>query len=78
MIIEVTQKDIDNGIRCDIGNCPIALAMTRRFNKRVTIGQSYTLCNDKVVSLPFDARTFILEFDDGKIVQPFTFNIREE
>jgi len=35
MKINITQKDIDNGMACDEYKCPIALAIKRAFNKGV-------------------------------------------
>jgi len=41
MIIEVTQQDIDDGIRGGCYNCPIAKAMTRQFGKPVVVALTH-------------------------------------
>lgn len=83
MIINVTQEDIENGIRHSCFSCPIALAVKRE-----------TGCNCSVESANFhlkarifmmgsyeayfpgkEAEDFINNFDGGKPVKPFSFEL---
>lgn len=77
MIIEVTQEDIDAGIKKNCTKCPIALAVQRAFkNSSLEIGglSVYQDCH-KVCEMPYEARVFVQCFDDGKPVNPFTFEL---
>jgi hypothetical protein len=70
--IQVTQDDIDNGVRLSGKLCPIALACLR------TIGMNYAevfdlwgWCND----IPTEVQDFVLAFDRDLPVQPFSFTL---
>lgn len=69
--IEVTQEDINSGIRKSCIDCPIALAVKRKFpNLKVWIGginESLSL-NTFWIPLPENAKRFIREFDIGALV----------
>lgn len=76
--IEVSKKDIENGIREDPHNCPIANAVRKKFNIRI----KHDVCVDwsvriKDIHYKNTGRTmiFINKFDAGKKVKPtkFTF-----
>jgi hypothetical protein len=84
VIIEVTQQDIDNGIRNACSKCPIALALTRTMGSafsEVTI----TTCSthfplrenkeDLRAYIPEIARNFIQTFDKGLPVKPLSFEL---
>lgn len=82
MEIEVTQQDINKGIKGDICNCPIALALKRNGFKNVEVNGSdadFNVMPDIFVSLPLPkkAQTFVTKFDEeGKeAVKPFGFNL---
>lgn len=81
MIIDVLQKDIDYGVRKACMNCPISRAIARavdsfhvvvtpvivRIYKKELIQKRY--------SLPSKAQDFVLDFDNGRAVKPFTFEL---
>ena len=88
MIIEVTQEDINNATTrikekaCASGNCPIALAVKRKFRrKNVTVGVGTLFFtrddNNKLYDLPAAARKFVYQFDRGQKVAPLTFEVIE-
>ncbi len=76
MLINVTEEDIRLGKKHDDCACPIALAATRAFGIACVVS-SYTLepAGMDRKSMPFEARTFIRNFDDGWEVKPFSFEI---
>lgn len=81
--IDVTQEDINNGIPFSTTSCPIALAMHRTLEKPVWWGvtgggfvdanglQSMDFYPDKWVS----TFNFVLAFDAGDTVLPFSFTL---
>lgn len=76
MLIEVTQADIDKGEASNCSECPVALAARRAFlSRNVSVNQVILCTNQDIYSLPKSARQFILDFDDGKPVKPFSFQI---
>lgn len=88
--IEVTQEDIDLGIRCNSEACPVALAVLRvlpEFKSHISVG-TYMLYlwesagegkeyNEALYSivLPEIARNMIRNFDTATPVMPFSFDI---
>lgn len=90
MKIKVTQKDIDQGQRSSTHACPIALAIRRRFPRairvsvmsyRVDVHRTLLTADDRVYTLPPDAKLFIGMFDSGgggSVVKPFTFEMEEK
>ena len=83
IIIKVTQKDIDSGVRISCGKCPIALAIIRTINiKTVRVGWSSTLWTTEKgalkATMPSQARHFITAFDNRLSVEPFQFELAPE
>ena len=80
-VIEVTQEDIDRGVRKESCQCPIALALQRCTGYLWAAGP-LEACRigvaDSDVEFPRDAKRFIRNFDDGLPVQPFSFEYDEE
>lgn len=78
--IEVTQQDIDNGKRASCFYCPIALVCTRTFKELCLIGESYLgfIRGGKKYPLPQNARQFVTDFDHGRPVKPFTFELNTQ
>lgn len=75
--IVVTQKDIDNGERGSGAHCPISLALQRE-NIDGLVGQWAIYLRDyskRIAWLPEDARRFVVDFEDGKLVKSFSFSI---
>ena len=81
MKIEVTQKDIDNGVQGECQSCPIALAFKRNSNiKRVYVNTKsidvlHYGIGVKSYELPKKAKTFIKRFDRQEPVKPFSFEL---
>ena len=79
MLITVTQKDIDLGIRKNCRVCPVALAVYRAINLPIEVS-AFNVCHEGpygeiIAPLPPEATRFILDFDAGKEVGPFTFDL---
>lgn len=80
MEIEVTQLDIKNGRRNSCGSCPVALAIQRITGVRPFIETEFVLLdpftnNPTRRVLPKIARKFVVDYDMGLHVEPFTFRI---
>lgn len=78
MKITVTNKDIKNGRQHHCFECPIALAVRRACQTEVVSVGGFTI---KVrggdwIKIPRLAVNFIGDFDLGKPVQPFSFNLK--
>jgi hypothetical protein len=84
MKIEVTQQDIDKGLSNNCFLCPIAHAVKRKMNTDCIlvycdrISVMSTIFSSYFYKLPKKAQTFIKQFDDGKPVKPFTFEIEKD
>ena len=84
MKIEVTQHDIDYGVRGEYSLCPIARAVKRKINGEVIVfGDDISFFTTDIIrrysyyKLPQKAKDFIKRFDEGKKVKPFTFEARK-
>ena len=85
MKIEVTQHDIDYGVRGEYSLCPIARAVKRKINGEVIVfGDDISIFTTVIIirrysyyKLPQKAKDFIKRFDEGKKVKPFTFEARK-
>jgi hypothetical protein len=78
MKIEVTQEHIEKGVPEEECNCPIALAIRDAFN----VEELEVSVNATVIRVGFDhcptpeeAEAFVCDFDDGRSVRPFTFDL---
>src|SRR5580765_42680 len=81
LTIHVTQADIDKGIRYSASKNPVALAVDRYFMARARAWDVFVVGTHAVVNTGWwvwdamhDAatRNFIVDFSDGKAVNPFT------
>jgi hypothetical protein len=77
--IQVTQDDIDDGIRGSYCDCPIALAIKRQFPGKEIIVSKYILGIGGVNTwnVPKPVYNFIDRFDNGNPVEPIVFEIDE-
>lgn len=82
--IDVTEQDIQNGIKKDCNKCPIALATVRvlppNYTHIVVECDKIEASNRGVncyFNLPHKARDFIERFDTDNIVSPISFEIKE-
>jgi len=78
MLIEVTQNDIDMGMRGAARKCPIARAIERitdeRYKATVWVEPRLIHAGLGYVGLPGKAMEFIERFDKGEPVAPFAFD----
>lgn len=76
MIVEVTQEDIDNGQRAVPSACPIARAIRKNF-MGATVNRTNVKLDGwgKSTELPQIAKNFVNDFDNGKPVRPFDFEL---
>jgi hypothetical protein len=84
MIINVTQENIDKGVRHDIALCPVALAAQDVFQIAVVVGY-HTIVDDSNEAydcLDYDnarkVEKFIRDFDNRKPVKPFSFEVKKQ
>lgn len=74
--INVTQEDIDKGQRRSPETCPIALAASRILSSKVQVGIIGMYTKQRAITnIPLLAKQFIIKFDDGEKVGPFSFEI---
>ena len=77
--ITVTDEDIERGVRKSYKFCPIACAMRRKKWDVLAVIEQYAEIDvegDEVkFKLPYDAQKFIVNFDTGKEVAPFEFEV---
>ena len=78
--VNVTQKDIDEGVAEDCYACPIALAAMRATGCKGAGVSPYYLRlfydnEEASYRLPRAAERFVLDFDEGKPVEPFSFTV---
>lgn len=81
-VINVTQEDLDRGVRNDCSNCPVARAILREipdveygFVDGTHVNLKFVSGDVILVKLPAEVTFKILQIDDGKKVDPFTFEI---
>ena len=80
MRIEVTQDLIDKGEAKDCSSCPVALAIlvatgAQAVEVYATGGFLATRRRGTEFVMPVEARQFIVDFDAGKRVAPFSFDL---
>lgn len=74
--INVDAECIKKGIRRSACDCPVALAMRKKFKKNVLVGRltfRFAAFGNNEHKLPPKVRAFINEFDNSEPVQPFSF-----
>lgn len=76
--VEVTQADIDFGIRGNGVHCPLARAISRCTGKHACVGIRcwyFTGDSSPYMPLPDDAARLRRGFDYGNTVSPITFEL---
>lgn len=75
--IQITSTDIKKGFPNVVDMCPIALAVRRKMKAHnVSVGGHVNFSikrNNFRAKLPKKAVNFIIRFDDGQKVKPFSF-----
>lgn len=78
--IEVTQEDINYGIKGICDSCPVARAIKRKVKDHgVSVGSNYIRVWGKEIQTLKKVSEFIRKFDTAKTVKPFSFciNLKE-
>ncbi len=75
MTINVTQDDIDKGLRRSWKECPVARAITRITGEVTIVGIGCISTNEGLFSAPQVVKDFVRKFDLLEEVQPFTFEL---
>lgn len=73
--ISVTENDIRNGRRRDRCDCPIARAVRRTLNNMAVVTAAGIFTSDAKYRHTDASMEFMLDFDQGFDVQPFTFEL---
>jgi hypothetical protein len=74
--VNVTRRDIRQGLEANPSKCPVALAICRHKGLgRVAVGTSIVRIASRYYDLPKKAAKFIRSFDDDKRVKPVRFQI---
>ena len=74
MKIEITQQDIDNGIKGRVSGCAIAVALKQEFAYEVGVSSWIRIGKDYYLALPEVIRWFSA-FDRGEPVKPITIDL---
>lgn len=84
MLINVTQKHIDEGVanknklqRPITEKCPIALAISEKYSSTCCVGFTTVKLNGKVYHLTGEVTEFIHKFDGDFSLTPFSFELNE-
>lgn len=80
-LIEVTQADIDKGVRGSCGKCPVALALNRATGRESSVdadslGFEGGECKFDACRAPVEVTAFVRAFDNTAPVKPFSFEIQ--
>lgn len=79
--VDVTQGDIDGGVKSSPASCPLAFALSRSYGENVVVGvQSYFIGEGKdtlAFRLPKVLEDLRVAFDTGFHVEPFTLTFPE-
>ncbi len=74
----VTQEHIDNGVRDNCFECPVALAILTTTTEVVDVERSHIAIGERCYPMPETARRFVAAFDLGEPVEPFSFSLEVE
>ncbi len=78
--INVTQRDIENGVTCAASRCPVALAVKRATKRKIVwvqLGLGIIVVGRKTYPMPAPVRAFANDFDANAKVEPFRFDLTE-
>lgn len=78
--IKISKKHIEKGEPGNPQSCPIACAiLDRQYVDRVDVDGEYITIEDSngghVYAMPARASNFVMKFDDGEEVHPFSFKL---
>ena len=72
--IQITQEDIDKGIRRNASNCAIAVGLKQNFAYNISVADVIRIGNDDYQATPEVVRWFV-NFDRGRPVKPITIEL---
>jgi len=79
MKIYVTQDHINRGLKSDCARCPVALALGEALNlphNRISVDpDEIWVGGEGVIETPPEVANFVYDFDEGKLVHPFEFDL---
>ncbi len=80
-IVNVTNDDINFGVRRDADRCAVAIALSRTVGLHCKVmeirnGYEGEFNCGRVINLPDDAQLQIYNFDEGRDIKPFKFEIK--
>jgi hypothetical protein len=79
--VHVTQEHIDKGCKWSCARCPVALAMLAAGLKDISVGGYFIRWwDDRICEMrtPSKVDRFMRNFDTGRKVSPFTFELTDE
>lgn len=74
MKIQITQQDINNGMKDHISGCAIALGLKQEFAYEIGVSGWICIGKDYYKATP-EVRRWIANFDEGKPVKPITIEL---
>ena len=75
--IQITQEDIDKGVRRNASNCAIAVGLKEEFAYEISVTNMIVIGNDAYQAEPEVVRWFA-NFDMGRPVKPITIELVSE
>ena len=72
--IQITQEDIDRGVRRSASNCAIAVGLKKEFAYNISVRDVIRIEKDNFRAMPKVIRWF-RDFDMGKPVKPITIEL---
>jgi len=79
MKIQVTQEDIEKGVRNVCAWCPVARAATRAFGKpmKAMRWRLEDVATGECIETPKEVSRWMFKFDDHQPVEPFEFEVSD-
>ncbi len=74
MKIQITQQDINKGVRRNASNCAIAVGLNQEFAYGISVTDVIRIGNDDYQAMPEIVRWFA-DFDMGRPVKPITIEL---
>lgn len=75
MKIKVKRRDIWFGKKYSARGCPIARAIYRETGQSAYVAGGNVQFTGRFIPLPLEAKIFIHDFDGGRAVKPFSFEL---
>lgn len=75
MQIAVLAEHIEQGVKANCYKCPIAQAISWAMGREAAVTPYSIYVGGVHYDLPEEAREFVQLFDEGCVVEPFTFEI---